>query len=516
MRGAVAGGRGGDAVYPNGVNTSYSYDNLNRLLRLKADKDQAPITDFQYVYDAAGNRTRKQQLDYTEDYEYDPLYRLTGAQRSAGLTGLWQYGYDAVGNRTFEQKDSGVTSYGYNEKNQLLSTTGGGTLRWRGSLNEPGSVTFTSALVNGQPARILAGNVFEADIPMASGANTVTVQATDVNANVTTKSYSVSVSGNGATYTYDANGNLSQKVEGADTWVYEWNAENELKRVTKNSVEQARFAYDPLGRRVEGVESGAVVMHAYDDEEVLRETRGSVTRTYVDGPWLDEPLLQDDGVAAIYLLSDDLGSVAGATDSVGGLIASLRYAAFGVPEVSTNVTPRGFTGREWSSATLNWYQRARYYDAALGRFLSLDPVPAVRVAGGGAYLYARDNPVRFVDHDGRSATAAGAAAAGFAAWAKICSDKAIGRSKAFYDPTAQIDTSFDKKKHCYVGCYITRCMLLGPGATFAMSGQLVWEFSSGWDRDASDDTRAAAFGTGRAFSFEGCKQACDSCPIKTK
>jgi RNA ligase len=76
----------GDAIYPNGINTSYTYDDLNRLKRLKADLGATPITDFQYVYDHAGNRTRKQQLDYTEDYSYDPLYRLTGVERSAGLT----------------------------------------------------------------------------------------------------------------------------------------------------------------------------------------------------------------------------------------------------------------------------------------------------------------------------------------------------------------------------------------------------------------------------------------------
>jgi len=30
----------------------------------------------------------------------------------------------------------------------------------------------------------------------------------------------------------------------------EWNPENQLIRVTKNTIEQARFKYDPLGRRV--------------------------------------------------------------------------------------------------------------------------------------------------------------------------------------------------------------------------------------------------------------------------
>jgi len=60
----------------------------------------------------------------------------------------------------------------------------------------------------------------------------------------------------GATYTYDPNGNLTTKTEGTDTWVYTWNAENQLTKVEKNSVEQARFGYDPIGRRVEKVAGG--------------------------------------------------------------------------------------------------------------------------------------------------------------------------------------------------------------------------------------------------------------------
>ena len=45
----------------------------------------------------------------------------------------------------------------------------------------------------------------------------------------------------------DPNGNLTAKTEGTDTWSYEWNAQNQLTRVLKNGVEQARFAYDPQG-----------------------------------------------------------------------------------------------------------------------------------------------------------------------------------------------------------------------------------------------------------------------------
>ena len=48
-----------------------------------------------------------------------------------------------------------------------------------------------------------------------------------------------------ALFPIDSNGNLTQKVEGSDTWAYEWNADNQLTRVTKNSVEQAQIRLRP-------------------------------------------------------------------------------------------------------------------------------------------------------------------------------------------------------------------------------------------------------------------------------
>jgi YD repeat-containing protein len=71
-------------TYPNGVTTAYTYDELNRLTNLAATHvpTSTPITNFGYQYDAAGNRTQKSTLDYTEDYGYDPLYRLTRTDRT--------------------------------------------------------------------------------------------------------------------------------------------------------------------------------------------------------------------------------------------------------------------------------------------------------------------------------------------------------------------------------------------------------------------------------------------------
>jgi YD repeat-containing protein len=73
----------------------------------------------------------------------------------------------------------------------------------------------------------------------------------------------------------DPNGNLATKTEGSDNWVYSWNAENQLTKVEKNGSEIARFAYDPLGRRVEKVAGGVTTNYTYDRRQILREARGA-------------------------------------------------------------------------------------------------------------------------------------------------------------------------------------------------------------------------------------------------
>jgi hypothetical protein len=51
----------------------------------------------------------------------------------------------------------------------------------------------------------------------------------------------------------------------------------------------------------------------------------------------------------------------------------------------------------------------RYYDPAIGRFLSVDPVAADGTSGGNfnRYWYANDNPYKFTDPDGRCAAPTG-------------------------------------------------------------------------------------------------------------
>src|SRR5439155_18722074 len=54
-----------------------------------------------------------------------------------------------------------------------------------------------------------------------------------------------------------------------------------------------------------------------------------------------------------------------------------------------------FTGEQRDGDSGLYYLRARYYDPAIGRFPSHDPLPT-----GNLYAYAGNNPVNFVDPSG--------------------------------------------------------------------------------------------------------------------
>ena len=257
-------------TYPNGVVTTYGYDTESRLTSIAANKGATPITSFSYVLDAVGNRTRKTTPRL--DRGLQVRRRLPppfGGPLDRHRHRVSASRYDATGNRTADQKDDASMGATFNNLNQLLSRQAGGVLAFKGTTNEPATVT-----VGAKPAQTTATNTFTAQAPVGSGTTDVAVVATDPAGNVRTNTYRVRESATGATYTHDSNGNLNTKTEGTDTWGYEWNARNELTRVTKNSVEQARFSVRPDGRRVEKVGGWCErPRYTYDGGNILREVR---------------------------------------------------------------------------------------------------------------------------------------------------------------------------------------------------------------------------------------------------
>ncbi len=145
---------------PNGVTTTYSYDTESRLLSLVHQSHGATIDGSNYTYDGTGHRTARTNLlnNLTEQYAYDPAYRLT--QVTQGATTTESYSFDAVGNRLASQ---GIPSYSYNASNELTSTStatyaydSNGNMLTR--TNSGGTAQFTWDFENHLASAVLQGS----------------------------------------------------------------------------------------------------------------------------------------------------------------------------------------------------------------------------------------------------------------------------------------------------------------------------------------------------------------------
>ena len=108
-----------------------------------------------------------------------------------------------------------------------------------------------------------------------------------------------------------------------------------------------------------------------------------------------------------YIHTDALGSVVAVTDANRAVIERSEYEPYGSLVNRPVQDGPGYAGHVSDATTGLSYMQQRYYDPALGRFLSTDPVAANANSGSvfNRYWYADANPYRFVDPDGRAACA---------------------------------------------------------------------------------------------------------------
>src|SRR5690606_11487498 len=94
--------------------------------------------------------------------------------------------------------------------------------------------------------------------------------------------------------------------------------------------------------------------------------------------WLALPLAGPAfGATVEYLHTDALGSVVAVSNSAGTVIERREYEPYG-RQLKPAVPEDGpaYTGHVSDAATGLSYMQQRYYDPAIGRFLSVDPVAA--------------------------------------------------------------------------------------------------------------------------------------------
>lgn len=107
-----------------------------------------------------------------------------------------------------------------------------------------------------------------------------------------------------------------------------------------------------------------------------------------------------------YIYTDPQGTPLAEADSTGNTTSTFEYRPYGSLATGTAVSGPGYTGHVNDPDTALIYMQARYYDPAIGRFLSVDP--KAPTAGNqfdfNRFAYVNDNPIRNVDPDGTTCT----------------------------------------------------------------------------------------------------------------
>ena len=189
-----ANGNRASSTYPNGVVTTYEYNNINALTRqISKDSNNTVLASYEYTIGANGERLSCTELNRTVEYTYDELNRLTSETVTRGnTTSVTEYTYDANSNRTSMTKDGTVTNYTYNSLNQLT---------------QAGNVTYTWDN---------AGNL----VSQASTGTTLATYSYDSRNRMTAANVNSLQGTITETYTYDYLGNRASKTTNGVTTEY--------------------------------------------------------------------------------------------------------------------------------------------------------------------------------------------------------------------------------------------------------------------------------------------------------
>jgi len=397
----------------NGVQVSYSYDELNRLESVGDDAFTPPET-HSYTYDDVGNLSTVTYANgISHSYTFDGLNRLTGltvANTTETVLG-YTYTLDSIGNQTKVEEASGrVLQYTYDELNRLQDEY------INAPLGQPiATINYGYDKVGNRTSRSSTWDALEAQIFTFDANDRIEQFSHDDNGN-TIASESL---GESVTDTYDFNNRLIRREMASGAILdYEYDAQgNQISKTRKDDggllIEDTYYLVDTNN------------LTGYAQVVEVLDNMGVVQKSYTYGLDLISVDQQvGDAWQMSYYLYDGHGNVRGLTDGLGQVTDAYDYDAYGnlihqqvnevgegklvsVGSTSTAATSNVhlYCGERYDADLGLYYLRARYMNTDTGRFHTMDSFEGFRTTPQSLhkYLYANGNPVMGADPSGQYA-----------------------------------------------------------------------------------------------------------------
>jgi RHS repeat-associated protein len=425
-------------ILPDGIMVSYQYDRLGRLigvddgqnhpLAFEYDRQDRLITEhqgwgtFRYAYDACG---QLKQLRLPDNSKLDYRYTKGGALSGIDLNGAQLTTHTFQSGRE-QQRQQGLllSEYSYDDQGRLLAHTVGhehqSLYRRDYAYSANCNLEHIADTRHGQRTygydtldRLIRVRHSRDELPESyahdPAGNLLTQDGTGPSR---IKGNRLLMQGD-RHYDYDAFGNLIRERRGSAHKLvteYRYDCQHRLIGLTRPDGKTASYQYDAFGRRIRKTVDGVTTEFFWQGDHLVAESSPNEYRSYVYEPGTFRPLAMLDGkgpkkACPFYYQLDHLGTPLELTDYSGEIVWSAQYDAYGKVAALTLATedyldqPLRFQGQYFDGESGLHYNRHRYYDPRLGRYLTPDPV---KLAGGINQYQYTPNPTGWVDPLGLS------------------------------------------------------------------------------------------------------------------
>ena len=395
---------------------TYSYDHADRVSKVEHTLGGTKITLADYTYDSFGRLSTKSLHGSAANkltYAYNLRSWLTGITSTRFTQNL--YYNTGVGTARYNGNISSMTwksgnestvrgyKFTYDGLDRMLNATYGETAGISTNANRF-SENVTGYDKNGNIKGLQRyGQLSSAAYGMIDNL-TLTLNGNQLNRVDDAVAASTYNGGfefkNGANaadeYSYDANGNLTKDLNKGISGIT-YNFLNLPNAVTFSDGSTITYTYGADGTKLRTV-------HKIGSTTTTTDYCGNVI--YENG--VQKLLLTEEGYITLsdskyhYYLKDHQGNNRVVISQSGTVEETSHYYPFGGVFASAgNVQPYKYNGKELDTKKgLNWYDYgARHYDAALGRFTTVDPL-SEKYYPIGMYAYCNNNPVRYIDPTG--------------------------------------------------------------------------------------------------------------------